>query len=102
MDDLQKEIVEEYPDSEIQIIGINGAGHESGVETAADGRDLPLLQDREGVDVSSLWDVTYRDVIILDEQNEYYTTYNLTSNDLSEAEKYAALKATLLAAAGLN
>ena len=102
MDDLQNEIAAEYPDSEIQIIGINGAGHESGVATATDGRDLPFLQDRDEVDVSTLWDVVYRDVIILDTQNKYYTTYNLTSNDLSESDNVAALKAKLLAAAGLN
>ena len=101
MDDLQNEIAAEYPDSGIQIFGINGAGHESGVATATDGRDLPFLQDRDEVDVSSLWDVVYRDVIILNELNKYYSTYNLTTNDLDEAEHRATFKATLLTAAGL-
>ncbi|MDP7038159.1 MAG: hypothetical protein QGI45_03305 [Myxococcota bacterium] len=59
------------------------------------------MQDTEAADVWTLWDVDYRDVIILNELNKYYSTYNLTTNDLDEAEHRATLKATLLTAAGL-
>jgi hypothetical protein len=40
--------------------------------------------------------VTYRDVIILDENGELGDVYNLTSNDLGETDKYVELKSLML------
>ena len=55
--------------------------------------DLPLLQDE--ANVWSDWNVTYRDVVILDGNNEAVDVYNLTENDLSDPDNYAALAALL-------
>ena len=54
----------------MQIIGINEMGHSSGLETAYAERTLPLLQDDETQRVWEKWDVTYRDVIVLDGENK--------------------------------
>ena len=60
--------------------------------------DLPLLQDTASDDVWSSWDVTFRDVVILDESNECYAIYNLTTNDLRDSDNMDALVALFEAA----
>ena len=60
--------------------------------------DLPVLQDVPNQAVWDDWAVTFRDVVILDEMNECYAVYNLTANNLEEAENMRALKAILEAA----
>jgi len=49
--------------------------------------------------VWNTWSVGYRDVIILDEQNEVIEVFNLTTHNLMDPAEYAALKALLVAAA---
>ena len=63
------------------------------------GRDLPWLQDTTDEAVWDTWDPTYRDVVILNGDNETYTVYNLTTNDLSDEDNFEELKALLIAAA---
>ncbi|MEW5739988.1 MAG: hypothetical protein AB1938_13735 [Myxococcota bacterium] len=60
------------------------------------GRTLPWLQDRADVDVWRAWAVEYRDVIILDADNQRVGVYNLTLHDLSQPANQAALKQLLL------
>jgi hypothetical protein len=69
------------------------------------GRDIPLLQD---VDANSnsvsdvwydLWQITYRDVIVLDSDNEVVEVYNLTTHDLANSTNYNFLRDTILTAA---
>ncbi|MDG2383862.1 MAG: dockerin type I domain-containing protein [Pirellulaceae bacterium] len=45
------------------------------------------------------WDYEFRDVVIIDENNEVVTTYNLTSNNLSDSENYAELRQLFVDAA---
>ena len=101
---MQNELRSEYPDKPIQIIGVNEHGRESGNSLMTEGRTTPLLQDvdadNNGVsDVTyDLWDVTYRDVKIINQQNELVGTVNLTPPagfDLSEQINYDALKQIL-------
>ena len=82
----------------IQIIGVNAEGYESGNEDVCDGRDLPWLQDTTDEEVWDLWDVTYRDVIILDGNNEVYAVYNLSTYGLSSSSNYDALMDLFVAA----
>ncbi len=63
------------------------------------GRDLALLQDTESAKAWDSWYVTYRDVVILDAQDRVAGIYNLTENNLADAEKYEVLKAFLRQAA---
>lgn len=53
--------------------------------------DLPILQDTTLVDAWALWDVTYRDVVLLDEDNHYVGTYNLTTHSLADPVNYQEL-----------
>ncbi len=83
----------------IQILGVNGIGLESGNEGMTAGRVLPWLQPANDQDVWTLWQVEYRDLVILGPGNEQLGTFNLTVNNLSDAENYAALMSQLLEAA---
>jgi hypothetical protein len=76
---------------EIRILGVNGVGQESGNAEMCAGRVLPLLQDVAGVDAYTLWNVTYRDVVILDEGNRVVSVYNLTEHDLTNPANYQEL-----------
>jgi hypothetical protein len=85
--------------AEVDLIGVNASGLESGNPGNVEGRDLPWLQDVVEVDVWGTWAVGYRDVWILDRENALLAIYNLTENDLREVEKYEELKTLLLEAA---
>ena len=84
---------------DVTIFGVNQAGFESGVVTFTTDRDIGFLQDTAAVNVWTMWGVTYRDVYILDGNNEVVSVYNLTVNNLSEPVKYDELKALFTAAA---
>ncbi len=85
--------------AEVTILGINPAGFEQWNGTAIEGHDLPWLQDREDEDVWGVWDVRYRDVVILNGQLHPVSTHNLTSNDLAESDNVEALRALIEEAA---
>lgn len=93
---MQNEINGESIPVAIQILGVNGAGHESGNAETCANRTLPWLQDTGSENVWSKWKVAYRDVLILDDLNRPVAVYNLTDNDLSDPAKYEALKTLLL------
>jgi hypothetical protein len=84
----------------VRILGVNGIGHEAGNAENCAGRVLPWLQDVAAVNVWAVWAVTYRDVIVLDADNEVLFIDNLTGHDLQNPAHYEALKAALAAAAG--
>jgi hypothetical protein len=83
----------------VQILGVNASGLESGNAVAVEGRDLPWLQDVAEVDMWGTWVVGYRDVWILDRDNRLLTIYNLTEHDLEQPESFAELKALFIEAA---
>jgi len=98
---MQGELDAELPELQIRLLGVNGAGHESGVPSMIDGRVIPLLQDTVEVDAWNDWEVVYRDVIILDRDNVPVGVFNLTENDLSNMGDYTALKTMLIDVASL-
>jgi len=73
------------------LLAVNEEGHESGVVTMAALGHLPLLQDTTKADVWTSWDVTYRDVILVDEDNVEVDVFNLTTHDLNDPVSYQAL-----------
>lgn len=75
---------------------MNEAGRESGLSTMADEGDIPLLQDDSTANAWSNWAVTYRDVIVLNGENEPVGVLNLTNNDLADPANYTALKQLFL------
>lgn len=97
---MQRELDAEHPELEISLLGVNGAGYESGVPLMVEQRTIALLQDTSKVDAWSRWQVVYRDVVILDREGAPVGVYNLTEHDLSGMQAYETLKGMLLDAAG--
>ncbi len=102
---MQKELESERPDLDIQILAINEDGfgppdHQDDVELATTAYDTPLLQDTADVDAWGSWNVSYRDVIVLDAENRKVGVFNLTNSSLADTLNYQALKDMLIAAAG--
>lgn len=81
---------------DVHILGINEIGLESGNEAMCENRHLPWLQDTPADSVWASWDVTYRDVVVLDRENRKAAVYNLTVHDLSVEANYDSLKALLI------
>jgi len=85
---------------EVRIHGINEIGQESGNASACLGKDIPWLQEVPAHPVWTTWAVRYRDVVILDENNEVVGIYNLTDHNLGDPEAFEALKTMLIGFAG--
>lgn len=87
----------------IHIFGVNEPGQESGNEAVCRNRTTPWLQDTAGANGQKVWAEkwrpTYRDVVILDENNVKIAAYNLTVHDLSRAANFDTLKTLLIDAA---
>lgn len=96
---MQGELDAEHPELGISLVGVNGAGFESGVPLMVEGRTIPLLQDTVEADVWTAWAVEYRDVILLDRENVPVGVFNLTEHDLAQMGEFAALKGMLIDAA---
>jgi hypothetical protein len=92
---MQGELAAEGLPLEVHILGVNGAGLESGNAAICNGRDIPWLQDTAAAAVWTTWAVTYRDVIVLNKDNEVGDVYNLTTHDLGNAANYDELKSRI-------
>lgn len=101
---MHGELNSEFPNLPITIVGINEVGHESGNSLMTAGRTSPLLQDVDANDNGESdvwyddWQVVYRDVKIVNAENELVGTVNLTPPagfDLGVDENYNALKQIL-------
>jgi hypothetical protein len=96
---MQQELAAESLAVPVSIIGINPPGLDSGDSLISAGRTIPWLQEEPGGDDPwTDWNVTYRDVVILDSSNVLVDVYNLTEHDLSSPANRDALKAKLRAA----
>jgi hypothetical protein len=96
---MQNELAIEEPGLAIQLLAINEDGFDSGLDTMSGEGDLPLLQDTDEASVWDDWDVTFRDVVILNSANEQVAVYNLTTHSLGVEDNYNELKALLIASA---
>jgi hypothetical protein len=105
---MTRELATERPDLKINVLGINQVGHESGNTQATTDRIIPWLQDEDKNNDgnSDVWlnsfPSQYRDVVILDANNEQIDVYNLTTHTLANADNYATMKQKLIAAAEAN
>jgi hypothetical protein len=84
---------------EVRLLGVNGVGYDRGNKMICEGRSIPWLQDKVDVNAWRLWQVAYRDVIILDAENHVVGVYNLTQHDLGNPDNYAELQQLLVQAA---
>ena len=97
---MQDDLNADYPQLGIQILSIdkmnvNGAGTAS---YSVD-KDLPMVADNSTDDIWNSWGGSWRDVVILDANNEIYATYNLTTFSLSVSANYDDLKQLFIDAA---
>ena len=98
---MQADLEASYPMLDIQILGVNSEGQEVTSEELFQDNSIPLLQDTDAdvdglSDAWTLWDVEWRDVIVLDGLGQEQFVYNLTDNDLADPENYAALRSQIL------
>lgn len=93
---MQKEILEMFPESSIRILGVNEVGQEYGNAAVCVGREIPWLQEVSASPIWGPWEVAYRDVVILDEQNEVAGVFNLTTYNLDYPGNYAGLRNLLI------
>ena len=96
---MQKELDKDYLEAGISILGVNEVGY-SGSETIYEGRDLPWLLDTTEADWWGNWDVSLRDVVILDRDGDEAGVFNLTEHNLDNPDEYVTLKKLLLDIAG--
>ena len=101
---MQSELDTSHPLLDIEILGVNDWALGIGNEAVSEGRDIPWLQDVDGDDngVSDIWeqwDVTFRDVVILDANNEKVEVYNVTVHNLSDTQNYDTLRQMFITAA---
>ena len=105
MNQMQQELQATYPILRIRLLGINEPNQEAGNAGTTNGRDIPWLQD---VDTNAnskadaamdLWQMTFRDLVILDGQNQKVGVYNLSQHDLANSDNYGTLKQMLIDAA---
>ena len=97
---MQNELRAMNPGTIIAIRGMNAIGSESGNDATCLGRDLPWIQETFDQQVRTDWEVEWRDVAILDENNVLIAIYNLTDHDLQTMANYDELKQMLLGFAG--
>ena len=96
---MQRELDAEALTRRVRLLGVNLIGAESGNAAACVGKTIPWLQDVPAAAVWDLWQVTYRDVFILDANNHVAGVFNLTTHDLNVPAEYDALKTLLRDAA---
>jgi hypothetical protein len=77
---------------ELQLASINKIDAESGISSLTADMNLPVVQDTDELGVWAEWDVVWRDVVLVDADNRYVATYNLTEHNLSDADNYETLK----------
>lgn len=99
---MQNELLDQTTGSPIQLFAINEAGEafQAAVPAMAALGTLPILQDTEEAAVWTSLGITYRDVLILDEENRWRGVYNLTTHDLSQPGNYEDLATMLFEVAG--
>ena len=98
---MQDELTAETLQLDVIILGVNHQASGSGVADMCLGRDLPFLQDSDSTNVWTTWEVTERDVYVLDAENKVVTVYNLTQHDLGDPVNYETLKTILRQTAGI-
>ena len=99
LETISAELKAGNPSINIEILGINQNTDTAYNDLAIANRTLAWLQDTVSNSVWTSWDVTWRDVRILDSRNQLYAVYNLTSQDLAQPLNRAALKQLFLQAA---
>lgn len=89
---MQTELQSEHPELNIHILGINqpeniGQGGEALVAAIS---SLPMVQDDSTANIWPSWGGIWRDVYILDRQNEVLHLFNLTQHNLAPGHGFCS------------
>ena len=79
---MHEELREELQSDIVEILAVNEIGYDNFEYVDTVSSQLPWIQDVEEVNAWELWEITYRDLVILDQDNIFLTTYNLTDNPM--------------------
>ena len=79
---MHEELREELQTDSVEILAVNEIGYDNFEYVTTVSSQLPWVQDVEEVNAWELWEITYRDLVILDQDNIFLTTYNLTDNPM--------------------
>ena len=85
---MQSDLDNNHPNLDIDIFGINMTGTSAGAVYFPSSLSLPMVQDSSSLGIWNDWDAQWRDVYILNENNELVLVYNLTTNSLSDSNNY--------------
>ena len=96
---MEAELAKTHPEFQVSLLSIDATGHEGGLPDLAKVGDLPCLQDTTKDDVWGAWGAEWRDVYVLNAENEVTAVYNLTLYSLSDPANYATLESLLIDAA---
>ena len=95
---MQEQLATEHPELAIDIVHVNEEGYDSGNADLFAVTDLPVVQDDATQQVWTNWVAEWRDVYVLDADNEVYAVFNLTTYTLSDETNYQALYDLFVAA----
>ena len=88
---MQDELKQSHPELDITLLSINKIAAEAGIQHFTESHNLPMVQDDATLQVWNSWQGSWRDVYILNENNELVMVYNLTQNNLGNSSNYNAL-----------
>ena len=88
---MKAELESTHPNLDIEIFAINKPGTSTGIQSFNASLNLPMIQDDSAVGIWNDWGAAWRDVYILDENNELVLVYNLTTYNLSNTSDYNTL-----------
>jgi hypothetical protein len=87
------------PNLNVEILGVNMLNDALFNPLVVSQRTLPWLQETAEANAWGKWNVTWRDVRIVDSQGRLHSVYNLTAHDLANEMNRASLKQLFLSAA---
>ncbi len=96
---MQDRFDAEHPELGIQVLHVNETGYEAGNGDLAAVTDLPILQDSAVSLVWQTWGAVWRDVFVLNGDNELHAVFNLTDHPLDDEANFEALYQSFLDAA---
>jgi len=88
---MQEELQVEYPSLNITILAINQIGYEAGMSSIDPNSTLPIVNDNTSDNIWTTWHAMspepsqspWREIHILDGQNEIIHTFSLTTHNLA-------------------
>ncbi len=95
MDSLQTEIDGLGWEKEVHFLGVNAIDQEGGNNLIPLIARLPWLQDDTTQHVWESWNATWRDLIILNQDNTPVARFNVTTYNLTDPANFDSLKTLL-------